>query len=295
MDCWSSASCATWVCQQCHSHNALASGSAVCQICRVEVRAAQPKPRRVFGSAALSSCHSAAMASVSSRAAAAAAAARGPLLSKLAALRYSEADLDSALLFIQERAQLLIHLRLTTLQALLSDSHYRSTHEVSAECSTRDSVEAAISGGAYAGAEAAQKVKYGCLNTAGCLAGVASAEGYGENYLVLRQGMRLRTSVTPCDSYSSTQAGCLAHFEHILMHYSEGHLAALMAAAKGARPETHPGFPDQYTECQFHGPVTLAEDVESLVLSPLYKDSLPALQIARRFAAQFGVKLVLRQ
>ena len=40
--------------------------------------------------------------------------------------------------------------------------------------------------GAYTGASASDKVKYGVMNTTGDQVGVASAHQYGEHYLMLK-------------------------------------------------------------------------------------------------------------
>ena len=51
---------------------------------------------------------------------------------------------------------------------------------------SRDAWESRMFNGAYTGASASEKVKYGVMNTTGDQVGVASAHQYGEHYLMLK-------------------------------------------------------------------------------------------------------------
>jgi hypothetical protein len=91
--------------------------------------------------------------------------------------------------------------------------------------------------GAYAGLPAADKVKYGALNVTADVRGVAAAaRHYGDSFLLLAPGARLRATFAYYDTGTAAVRACLAtceHYAHVLGAYADGDLAAALAVGAG--------------------------------------------------------------
>jgi hypothetical protein len=124
--------------------------------------------------------------------------------------------------------------------------------------------------GAYAGSPAADKVKYGALNVTADVRGVAAARPYGDSFLLLAPGARLRATFAYYDTSTAAVRACLATCEsyaHVLGAYAEPDLAAALAVGAGrgaAARGASSARCAQYKEVQVHGPVELARHVEAL-------------------------------
>ena len=123
--------------------------------------------------------------------------------------------------------------------------------------------------GAYLRSPAADKVKYGALNITCDVRGVTSAHTYGDSYLLLKRGVRLRASFAFYDTSSPEVRKCLAtceHYAHVLNAYVDGELeAALHVGAGRAEHGTNGAAVQRYKEVQVHGPLELSRHVEAVV------------------------------
>ena len=122
---------------------------------------------------------------------------------------------------------------------------------------------------AYARAPAADKVKYGALNVTCDVRGVMAAHGYGDSYLQLARGVRLRTTFAFYDTGQPETRKCLAtceHYAHVLNAYADAELTAALRVGAGRAPHGASGKAVvQYKEFQVHGPIALGRHVEALV------------------------------
>ena len=104
--------------------------------------------------------------------------------------------------------------------------------------SSRTGCESRMFGGHYTSTTAAfDRVKYGCLNHCVEPAGVGSASGYGDSFLLLQSStVRARVTVAPHDSLgTSPPLATLEHFAHVLSAYSESELKEVIQVAMGEK------------------------------------------------------------
>jgi hypothetical protein len=123
--------------------------------------------------------------------------------------------------------------------------------------------------GAYASSPAVDKVKYGALNVTCDYAGVASARGYGDSFLILSRGVRLRATFALLDSSSDVSRACMGtceHYAHVLAAYADADLLTALEVGSGRRAGgAASAAAATYKEAQVHGPIELARHVEALV------------------------------
>ncbi len=118
--------------------------------------------------------------------------------------------------------------------------------------------ESRLFGGAYDQADAGLRPKYGALACAGAQAG--RSPRFGSCHFRLLPHALTRATFCYPDSYYDPDAFGTAD-----------HLGKVLAAVQIFAPEDPL---DSYIEAHVHGPVSIAEDVEALVLDPSYKGSV---------------------
>ena len=124
--------------------------------------------------------------------------------------------------------------------------------------------ENTLFGGAYDDAPAAERPRYGALNHRRRPLG--GAPRFGSAHLRLREHLLDRaTFCFPDSAFSPTAVGTARRFD--LLRLADEHDQALAVAPDD---EDHDPL-DGYVEAQVHGRVTLADDVEALVLDPCYR------------------------
>lgn len=180
-------------------------------------------------------------------------------------------------------------------EALLEEGVYRSQFEtrISGGGLTaypggdRDRWEHALFGGAYDGAPAAERPRYGGLNLLCHLNG--ACPGFGSCHLRLRPAALERTTFTWGDSNTEpAQIGVIDAFEVVLAPLLEE-----IGDWRGAEPALTHDL-DHYVEAQVHGVVALAEDVEAVVIDPAFGgERLVAAAERYGFAAEFHPGIVL--
>jgi len=125
--------------------------------------------------------------------------------------------------------------------------------------------EQRIFGGAYDGAPARERPKYGALNHRRNPLG--GAPRFGSAHLRLAEHLLDRATFSFPDSVlEPTDFGTAARFD--LIRPAE----AFAAVPRGdAAEHAEGGLLDAYVEAQVHGPISVAEDVEALVLDPSFR------------------------
>merc|ERR550525_1317148 len=112
-------------------------------------------------------------------------------------------------------------------------------------------------GGAYRGANAFDRCKYGVLNVTNDPQGVrVCAPVYGSSYLLL-QGVRLRTTLSAEDSagLESSELATLDSYAHVLAKYADQELAATFEVGTRRRLGVTSWAIAAYKEAQIHGEI----------------------------------------
>jgi hypothetical protein len=125
--------------------------------------------------------------------------------------------------------------------------------------------ESRIFGGAYDTCDPADRPKYGALNVQKRATGASPR--FGSSFLRLKAAVSARCTFCYPDSYfQPSDFGVFQRFDLI----------------ERALADTRDDRLDFYIEAQIHGPVSLVQDVEALVLDPCFKGS-PIEEAARKF------------
>ena len=132
---------------------------------------------------------------------------------------------------------------------------------------------------AYASAPPFDKVKYGALNVTCDYGGVAAARAYGDSFLILARGVRLRTTFAVVDTSIPTARACLAtceHYAHVLAQYVDADFLTALEVGCGRRAGgASSAAVVAYKEVQVHGPLELARHVEALVGARVMRHNSP--------------------
>ncbi|AYV76297.1 MAG: protein of unknown function DUF3626 [Terrestrivirus sp.] len=190
---------------------------------------------------------------------------------------FTEDDLDKTMKYIQTIAPLVIHVNINkSLQFLIKDTEYRNQFETktsggSLSATSRIDWEKNLFGSIYVDSTAHEKVKYGVVNMLNYPGGVTGAYGYGDSYFILKQSVKTRTSFVQGDSSSKQLHICsFDNCIQILYYIDDVMLTDIIKIALGNIPSS--GHVYSYIEAQIHGPIVLAEDIETFVVSNKYKD-----------------------
>jgi len=210
------------------------------------------------------------------------------LLSRVQRLGYSENDLKRTLQWVRSASPIIIHINLDrVLKFLVDDTHYRNRFETgtsggSTDMVARKSWEDRIFNNAYHRSPPSDRVKYGVLNIVGDPRGVRSCIHYGDSFLQLKK-VRLRTTFASQDtSGPGVKLSCCEHYENVLFSYTNQEITAIIDVATGKVPFHRSDCISQYKEVQIHGPVSLSENVECIVVNPRHsKDSLTTKRLDR--------------
>lgn len=202
---------------------------------------------------------------------------------------FSDLDFVKTLEWVREQAPIIIHVDLSSVgKELAKDTHYRNQFETlksrgSYDHRHRRKVEDQLFGNAYhekdtGDASSSSKssstvesvfdrVEYGTLNFSNNPRGVESAQQYGKDYFMLKR-VRLRTTLTSCDSFALKSLGTTDYYAHVLAAYSDHEFKAALSMGKHKRAVDE--FKDinrgQYKEAQLHGEVRLCDHIDKIVI-----------------------------
>jgi len=238
------------------------------------------------------------------------AAKRAALVARAKKLGFTEAELDTVLEHLKTSAQITINFqpdKKTTsgkplIDAFLAEGRYVNQFESKITSgsfgptpgSARDGWEKTIFRGDYHDhpLDPKERPKYGSLNAEEGAAG--GATHYGNSFLVLKDGVKNRLTMTPSDS-SGANAGQVGTSEYIGVilndpSVSDQKFQAIMNRALG-RPVPPGSTGYGYIEVQVHGPVDFKTDVARIVANAMYRGNADYERKLREFAAQLGVQL----
>lgn len=138
-----------------------------------------------------------------------------------------------------------------------------------------------------------EHVKYGTISLTNATDG--GAVPYGDVYLVLKDHVRDRITITPDDSFASERdsLGTPRHFKHVLLAAIRREVCTLSDVLKAARadtPSTTSPNPSRYLEAQIHGPLRFDEDFEKVVASPKYRGTSHEQKLMI-FSNKYGIPL----
>ncbi|XP_022793694.1 uncharacterized protein LOC111332596 [Stylophora pistillata] len=220
------------------------------------------------------------------------------LLARVKRLGYSENDLKRTLQWVRSAAPITIHINLDrVLKFLVDDTHYRNRFETgtsggSTDVVARKSWEDRIFNSAYHYSNPSERVKYGVLNIVGDPRGVRSCFPYGDSFLQLKK-VRLRTTFASMDtSGEGVKLSCCEHYENVLFAYTDMEITAIMDVATGKVPFHRSDCISQYKEVQIHGPVSLSENVECIVVNSRHRKDPRITNMLDCFVKQNNCNLI---
>lgn len=222
-------------------------------------------------------------------------------------LGFTEADLQAALEFVGAKASITVNFQLdkvlpegvAVIDSMMVGGTLKNQFETRISGGywsdfagdSRDQWEEILFQGAYHDHPLIpeERPKYGALDIAGFANG--GAPQYGNSYLVLKQNVLARTTFTSMDSSKCTakDVGTATYFEHVLWGVSTPMLRGLLETALGRRT-AEVANPTRYIEAQVHGPVDLARDVASVVVSTEFRGT-PYETRVKAFAARHNLPL----
>lgn len=220
------------------------------------------------------------------------------LKKKITNLGFDEDALMQTLIYIRDRAPIIIHLNLSIcLKHLINDTHFRNLFEIGrgGGCNnqkTRAAHESRIFNTIYDDAEPFDRVKYGVLNVLNDPQGVKACCGYGQSYLILKK-VRLRTTFASSDTFCKTvRLSCCEHYAHVLNSYSNEELRAVVEVATGKRTFNASNIIRVYKEIQIHGEIRLGEHVEALVVHHKWIGNKVMEEQINQFSTKHDVKII---
>lgn len=201
-----------------------------------------------------------------------------------------ESDLHLVINYIQNITPIIIHLKLDTiLEHLCDDIYYRNQFQTSTSngllsYQNRISWEKRLFNDIYKDDDGFNRVKYGPLNITNSPNGVNAAIGYGDSYLLLKNEIKNRTTLTFGDS--SNQHCEIATFNnlfHILNKLNDDLLNKIIKLSTGddISFDSNYGF---YLECQYHGEILLERDLEAIVINKRHKNDTKFNKLLIKFA-----------
>jgi len=210
----------------------------------------------------------------------------------------SNEDLQKLILYIRDEAPIIIHVHIATLcDIFMKDGFYRNLFETSTSRGTnctslREQWESRMFNRIYDGcASGSERVKYGTLNVLNDPYGISACYSYGDCYFKLKN-VRLRTSFADCDTASNHAilSSC-EHYCHVLMKYSDAEFNATLDVALNRQKYVNSKVITVYKEVQIHGDISLAENVESLVVNPSYKSDKNRVKQFTKLGEKYGFKI----
>ena len=217
------------------------------------------------------------------------------LLNKL-----SKEKLNKVALHIQYYCDIIIHFFLDKLiEAFLTDQdgRYKNLFETGrgngSNCKiTRARWEDRLFFDGYSNAEAYERVKYGCLNVAQDVCGVASAYQYGDSFFILNNDtVRSRATLSDGDTANPKRAvGTFSACHHVIERFSNDELNSIYRlinpndslnsmtddSPKTGESDKEDEMGEIFTmkEVQIHGNLRFQEDIKTLVISKRHTDSI---------------------
>jgi hypothetical protein len=197
--------------------------------------------------------------------------------------------------YIRDDAPIIIHVNIACLcDVFLKDGFYRNLFETatsrgSNSFSPRIAWENRMFNSIYdEKTPAIDRVKYGALNVLNDPYGIRSCYNYGDSYFRLKR-VRLRTSFADCDtsSMNAVLSSC-EHYCHVLVKYTDIELNAALDVVLNRKRYVNSDVIAIYKEVQIHGPVSLSENVEALVVNPVNRENIGLVENINKLGEKYG-------
>lgn len=227
----------------------------------------------------------------------------GILMIKAQNLKISNENLLKTLEYIRDEVALVINIHVPqTLESLVNDSHYRNQFETQTSGGylsneSRITWENNMFNNTYNEVIPFDRCKYGYININRNNRPTATTEGYGDSYLILKPHVRSRTTCCYGDSGNLNgmiSLGTLENYAHILVQFSDKELTDIVSLAC-SMPHTKNNeiiYEEyKYKEVQFHGPIALNTDVETLVINKRHETSQKVKELANNFKLR-GIQVI---
>jgi hypothetical protein len=220
----------------------------------------------------------------------------GNLLVRFLNKGLTEENLQQTLEYIKNYAQVTINFRMDILgKALSEDSKYKSRYEVYGLTTNagRDQWENTLFNRIYdETTQPFERVKYGALNITNDPLGISTCRVYGDSFMVLKNHIKQRATFTHGDSSQMEIHLCMAdNFCNILLYIDDALLESVVQIATG-KINYATSSPNLYIECQIHGDLIFARDVEVLVINGAQRYDPIMLHYLEQFEKKNGVRYV---
>ena len=139
---------------------------------------------------------------------------------------------------------------------------------------------------------------YGAINLIGDPEGVSSCQGYNISYVVLKEPVKLRMTITEKDSITGDDVpldiGTFLHMNHIVDTLDSDALNMYVSGHKFSPGDNDELQSDSYVEVQIHGKVRLSYDVKRFMIDPKYASNERVIWLVDEFRRRFPCDLVFQ-
>lgn len=182
------------------------------------------------------------------------------------------------------------------IQFMLNDTHYRNLFEIGAGSGSNDKNaragwEKACFLSLYEGAVPFEKPKYGALNILNNPKGVTIASNYGDSYFVLKDHVRIRTTIATGDTSGSRILGVLSYCAHVMVDFNDYELKSIANIVTNKIPYADYSGSKSYKEIQIHGELSFSKDIEKVVIDSKHKGDVELVEKLTTFCEQNGCSL----
>lgn len=193
--------------------------------------------------------------------------------------------------------KLIVHFDTKLISKFNDDDHLRNLFEVNSSkgyssTTVRSEWENNLFNSIYNNSTPFERVKYGTINITNDKIGVSSAIGYGDSYLIMKDNIKLRTSLVFEDSSKKQiHIGSFKQFYHILYYLPDNDLKAILDAIVYNKDRIYTNF-CYYIEAQIHGPIRFDRDVDLLVIDKKYKEDISIINQIDKFKIKNNINWV---
>lgn len=138
---------------------------------------------------------------------------------------------------------------------------------------------------------------YGAINLINDPEGVSSCQGYNISYVVLKEPVKSRMTITEEDSMTGSappDIGTFLHMNHIVDTLDSDALDMYVSGHKFSPDDKDVLQSDSYVEVQIHGKVRLSRDVKRFMIDPRYASNERVISLVNEFRRRFPCDLVFQ-
>lgn len=138
---------------------------------------------------------------------------------------------------------------------------------------------------------------YGAINLIDDPEGVSSCRDYNISYIVLKEPVKLRMTITEKDSMTKgvpLDIGTFLYMNHIVNTLDSDALEMYVSGYKFSPGDNDELQSDSYVEVQIHGKVRLSHDIKRFMIDPKYACNERVIQLVADFRRKFPCDLVFQ-